>query len=133
MLECAHGCSNETGTPSCTCNPGYSLLSDGKNCEGEEEKEREGKREERERKRGKGQKCEEDKFKILYVTFSIIFIFSDINECAVSSFCSHGCHNTNGGFYCNCPSGLFLNSDRRTCIGKTNKILSVFFKNLIFL
>ena len=48
MLECAHGCSNETGTPSCTCNPGYSLLSDGKNCEGEEEKEREGEKRDRE-------------------------------------------------------------------------------------
>ena len=63
MLECAHGCSNETGTPSCTCNPGYSLLSDGKNCEGEEEKEREGERKKRERERKwrKGQKRDEDK------------------------------------------------------------------------
>ena len=50
MLECAHGCSNETGTPSCTCNPGYSLLSDGKNCEGEEER-REREREKREREK----------------------------------------------------------------------------------
>lgn len=66
MLECAHGCSNETGTPSCTCNPGYSLLSDGKNCEGEEEKEREGDREKRERESGERDKnVTKIKFKIL--------------------------------------------------------------------
>lgn len=46
----------------------------------------------------------------------------DINECAVSSLCSHGCHNTNGSFHCSCPGGFFLASDRRNCIGEDYRI-----------
>ena len=43
--------------------------------------------------------------------------FTDINECAGSHDCSHGCSNTNGSFQCTCPEGLFLSDDRRNCNG----------------
>ena len=45
-------------------------------------------------------------------------IHVDINECA-SSPCEHTCTNTPGSFVCSCNDGYMLNSDGRTCTGKT--------------
>ena len=49
---------------------------------------------------------------LYYVT-----LHTDINECAGSHGCSHGCTNTIGSFLCTCPDGLFLSDDERTCEG----------------
>ena len=32
--NCAHQCSGDTGDPICSCDDGYKLADDGKNCEG---------------------------------------------------------------------------------------------------
>ena len=97
LLHCTQSCSNATGSdPHCTCNPGYALNNDGVSCQ------------------GKRSRCRE----IIIMSRFLL----DINECAVSSLCSHGCHNTNGSFHCSCPNGFFLASDRRNCIGKNYKI-----------
>ena len=45
-------------------------------------------------------------------------IHVDIDECA-SSPCEHTCTNTPGSFVCSCNDGYVLNSDGRTCTGKT--------------
>ncbi|XP_059151468.1 hemicentin-1-like [Physella acuta] len=39
----------------------------------------------------------------------------DDDECAVSSPCSHSCHNTPGSYSCSCPPGFLLTSDAHTC------------------
>ena len=40
----------------------------------------------------------------------------DIDECLdKNGGCSHGCHNTNGAFYCTCPTGYQLAYDHLTC------------------
>ncbi|KAI5729955.1 hypothetical protein M8J76_008372 [Diaphorina citri] len=41
---------------------------------------------------------------------------SDVNECDLSSPCSHDCINTHGSYVCRCPSGHKLDEDRRTCV-----------------
>ena len=32
--------------------------------------------------------------------------------------CSHGCENTDGGFYCTCPEGHYLVSNGKICTGR---------------
>lgn len=47
--------------------------------------------------------------------------YIDVNECSNSSlhYCQQVCVNSAGSFSCSCNSGYSLNSDRRTCTGKT--------------
>lgn len=41
----------------------------------------------------------------------------DINECTVgTSGCSHTCANTDGGYFCSCPLGMTLDTNRKTCV-----------------
>ena len=42
----------------------------------------------------------------------------------MKNFCSHGCHDKIGGFQCSCPTGLFLSSDQRNCIGMLIQLTS---------
>ena len=46
-----------------------------------------------------------------------VTLHTDIDECAGSHGCSHGCNNTIGSFQCTCPDGLFLSDDERNCEG----------------
>lgn len=43
---------------------------------------------------------------------------ADVDECAESAECSHGCKNTDGSYTCTCPAGLTLDTDLITCVGK---------------
>ena len=54
-----------------------------------------------------------------------VMYYIDVNECAIEDFCSHGCHNKEGGFQCSCPVGLFISSDLRSCIGKARILLNI--------
>ena len=48
-----------------------------------------------------------------------MFNSTDIDECANSTDnCTHGCVNTEGSYYCNCPAGYEISGDNTTCIGK---------------
>ena len=44
---------------------------------------------------------------------------ADIDECSTGTHnCSHSCvNNTDGGFICACPDGLFLGQDNSICEG----------------
>lgn len=47
----------------------------------------------------------------------------DIDECARHIHdCSHTCVNTPGAFYCDCPGGLVLTEDFRTCTEDVSKM-----------
>ena len=48
-----------------------------------------------------------------------MYINIDVDECAVNNgSCSNSCVNTMGGHECQCPEGLELSWDKRTCIGE---------------
>lgn len=49
---------------------------------------------------------------------------TDVDECAnANGGCEGPCCNTVGGFYCRCPPGYQLQSDGRTCQGRTCLLL----------
>ena len=51
-----------------------------------------------------------------------ILLSTDIDECAEQlDECQQVCNNTIGSYVCDCRIGYALNSDGRTCRGKTNK------------
>ena len=53
-----------------------------------------------------------------YCCYVHIFI-TDINECLDNSgTCSHICHNTQGSYHCECPTGYLLKADNHTCQGE---------------
>ncbi|XP_063692672.1 collagen and calcium-binding EGF domain-containing protein 1-like isoform X2 [Bolinopsis microptera] len=52
----------------------------------------------------------------------------DVNEC-LQGMCSHDCHNTQGSYYCSCPTGMDLSDDGHTCI---NCLTCEKFNNLSF-
>lgn len=50
--------------------------------------------------------------------FGRYFFPTDVDECATTNGgCSHFCSNTEGSHRCDCPAGLFLEADNRTCQG----------------
>ena len=41
----------------------------------------------------------------------------DVNECNTNNGgCSHTCNNTQGSYFCECPDGMHLDADFRTCV-----------------
>ena len=49
----------------------------------------------------------------------------DIDECMRDiDGCSHGCVNTEGSYYCTCPTGYELSNDNRACAGEYNILIS---------
>ena len=93
-----------TSTAQCTCNPGYHLLGNGA-CA------------------GMYPRSNISQVLVLFLSqvpsyfMQYVICSVDINECLTSGVCSHLCTNTKGSYYCSCPGGLFLSSDRRTCSG----------------
>ena len=43
---------------------------------------------------------------------------TDVDECTIPGVCSGKCHNTDGSYFCACPLGFQMASDKKTCIGK---------------
>ena len=58
----------------------------------------------------------------MYIYYSNNYNISpvDDNECIFTDVhgCSHTCRNTMGGYECLCPTGLILNTDKKTCVGE---------------
>ena len=53
-----------------------------------------------------------------------MYINIDVDECAVNNgSCSNSCVNTMGGHECQCPEGLELSWDKRTCIGELDNFI----------
>ena len=49
----------------------------------------------------------------------LIFIITDIDECLENNGnCSHDCVNTEGSYYCHCPVGYSLQTNKHDCEGK---------------
>ena len=91
---CEQVCTNTVGSFECSCNQGFSLSSDGANCNGK-------------------------KISIYNKPKAIIAELSDINECQTNNGgCEQNCANTDGSFECSCNQGYRLSSDGVNCIGK---------------
>ena len=44
--------------------------------------------------------------------------YLDIDECQLGTdTCSHECSDTDGSYECDCPAGMKIDTDQRTCIG----------------
>ncbi|XP_063692674.1 uncharacterized protein LOC134824640 isoform X3 [Bolinopsis microptera] len=79
-------------------------------------------------RRGRGKTLENhDAFQPIYQNFNS-YINYDVNEC-LQGMCSHDCHNTQGSYYCSCPTGMDLSDDGHTCI---NCLTCEKFNNLSF-
>ena len=68
---------------------------------------------------------------MIYALFQWIFAFfvvthtcflsigTDVDECLYNNGnCSHDCINTQGSYYCECPTGYILQPNRRDCAGE---------------
>ena len=56
---------------------------------------------------------------IISMTFSCLYIYSDIDECLSNNGgCNHNCHDSDGSYTCSCNDGYQLNSDGHTCEGR---------------
>ena len=45
----------------------------------------------------------------------------DLDECFSHPHgCQHACNNHKGGFFCSCHAGYRLNTDKKTCDGKSD-------------
>ena len=62
-----------------------------------------------------------------------LFLTSDINECEDDlSLCRGGtCRNLPGSYSCECPEGLELSLDGRSCIGKLDKFYTGIVANYV--
>ena len=91
--NCEQNCTNTVGSYNCSCNAGFSLNSNGRNCTGISVHEY-----------------------ICIVNFTILH--TDIDECATNNGgCSQNCSNNVGTFNCSCNTGYTLFSDGITCNG----------------
>ena len=97
---CAHNCHNSVGSHSCSCNAGYRLNPDGRNCDGESY-------------------VDMSSHMHSYHSYSHWLQSTDIDECTENSDgCEHQCTDTDGSFECSCRDGFRLGSDGRSCDGK---------------
>mgnify|MGYP002385252594 FL=1 len=48
-------------------------------------------------------------------------ICEDINECRERAVCDHYCRNTRGSYECSCQENYLLDSDKHTCLLRTNQ------------
>ena len=96
--NCDQLCTNTQGGYTCSCRSGYSLASNGQDCNGQYKYPFwEGK-----------QACH-----------FVLTTFADINECTSNTDnCAQTCSNTVGGFTCGCFSGYRRNNDGITCRGE---------------
>ena len=86
---CGHQCTNTIGSFQCTCNTGYTLDSNGRDCTG---------------------------LLMSLIWHCARALLVDIDECE-SSPCDHLCTNTPGSFECSCRSGFSLDRNRMSCNG----------------
>ena len=97
---CKQNCHNVDGSFACSCNPGYTLKSDGFGCDGKIQ-------------------TQNHQIPSSSFTFIIILLIADINECSKGTHgCSNGCTNTVGSYLCYCPTGYELDASLKTCVGK---------------
>ena len=98
---CAQTCTNSEGSYTCSCDSGYTLLTDNLNCEGK---------------------------KILQseISRSTTLIIIDIDECATNNGgCAQICTNTNPSFVCSCDMRHILAADNLTCEGNNYSVKRV--------
>ena len=98
--ECAFGnggceqrCTNTNGSYWCFCDPGHTIQGDGFYCQGRY---------------------------IASIVDLIIFLISDVDECAIDrGGCFEVCINTIGSYICYCTTeGYQLHQDGHSCVGK---------------
>ena len=47
------------------------------------------------------------------------YVITDVDECLNNNdTCSHDCVNTEGSYYCECPTGYNLQPNKHDCEGK---------------
>ena len=52
-----------------------------------------------------------------------MFVITDIDKCLENNGnCSHDCVNTEGSYYCECPTGYNLQTNKRICEGKNTSV-----------
>ena len=112
---CAHNCHNTEGAHHCSCDEGYMLNSDGRNCNGEGV----------------------DLIRVIpysscvythtYIcmysiqcTLSFLPLYTDIDECSLGThLCNQICDNTPGNYTCDCNHGYSLSTaNQYTCHGQ---------------
>ncbi len=85
-------CVNLEGGQECACRNGFTLLSDGKNCQG---------------------RLQQTNLELHYFNY---YLSIDIDECEASNGgCGHNCTNLEGSYECSCREGYELNEDLLTC------------------
>ena len=109
---CRQTCTNTVGSYVCSCNEGFTLASDRRNCTGKPWP------------RNftiiiiiiAGAKTERE---LIIIALILLYNFSDINECQSNmGGCAHSCYNTIGSFTCDCMPGYTLANDDSTCNGE---------------
>lgn len=87
---CDHFC-HDDGPQMCSCLEGFILDQDAKSCSG----------------------CSNPQNKFRSLTGSLLL---DVNECSNNNAdCQYSCFNTPGSYYCDCPKGLRISSNLKTC------------------
>ena len=101
--NCEQNCTNTVGSYNCSCNTGYSLDSNGRNCTG---------------------------ISLYVYAVYITFLLTDIDECVTNNGgCSQNCSNNFGTFICSCNTGYTLFSDGLTCNGEVKSCTCTVFVN----
>ena len=109
---CRQTCTNTVGSFVCSCNEGYTLASDGRNCTGKSK----------------------NWFHWWSNSHTVVAAISDIDECQINmAGCAHSCYNTIGSFTCDCMPGYALDNDDSTCNGKRERQSSFYILDPVLL